>query len=212
MTEEQVAGVSNTAKSIPLRKNIALLKDVPPHEFDTMFGGSRGTNISRSSSNLGEAASSDVKLKIKLANVTPHTQIKVEPECAAQHALLKYKYCPACGRDLCQKSGGCTPPSVVKDEPDAASESIKQKLRVNGVPLSTTTPSAAPVEMPAAAPTAGLHVPAADPAAREPHGPPQLDEHALAALDAMQARKKLRAEHKDEAAADHEQKYEESAA
>ena len=177
MTEERVAGVSKVATSIPLRKNNALLKDVPPHEFDTMFGASRGTNISRSSSNLGEASSSADKLKINLANVTPHTQIKVEPECAARHALLKYNYCPACGRDLCQKSGGCTPPSVVKDDPDAASESIKQKLRVSGMP-STTTSSAPPVELPAAAPSAGLHVPAADPAAREPPGPPQLDEHA----------------------------------
>jgi hypothetical protein len=165
-----IAGLANIAKLIPLRKNSALLKEVPSHEFEDAWAVAAGSRHrkSGSSSNILDSPRLDSP-KLKLENVEP------KPEAVGQNDPCKF--CPSCGyslRAVCSHD-----PAPVKEEPDNTS-SIRGKLRLNGQPL----PSEKLIDLPLPSPMIPLQPPKIE--------APQLDEHALAAIAALETRKEQR--------------------
>lgn len=160
----EIAGLGNIAKLIPLRKNSALLKDVPSHEFEDAWAAPAGPRHRKSESSFSSLDSPKLDAaKLKLETVEP------EPEAVKQHDPCKF--CPSCGYSL---RAACTThdPIPVKEEP-ANTDAIRNRLRLNGQPL----PSAPMVP---------------DSLQASKIEPPQLDDHALAAIAALENRKEQR--------------------
>lgn len=176
-----IVGLGNLVKLIPMRKSSALLKDVPGHEFDEMFGASRvhHKSTSLSSNSLGSPTNSP---KIEPPLKAEHLKIEPKLETVERHA---HNFCPSCGHTL---HGACSAAVPQKEEPvDAftdAAAAIRSKLRLNGEPVP-------------ARPLASLPAPACLPAPavklEDSEGlPPILDAHALAAIEALKTRKELK--------------------
>ena len=171
-TSSEITGLANIAKLIPLRKTSALLKGNAPHEFDDTFSGTAVPAASRSSSARCGAASSHTSLESVESPSPKHepaVKVEAKPGADQQHR----NFCPSCGHHL---QGVCSHAAPIKHEqPDKADE-IRKRLRINGQPLSTPVQAALPepVEHP------------------KPPAPPELDDHALAAIAAMQNRKEVR--------------------
>lgn len=171
-----VCAVANIAKLVPMRRNSALLKCVPSHEFDVTprikhtpaqqrFSGSSTSPCSKSDSFM-------------------HESPEVEPS-PVKAELKHHNFCPSCGHNLCgAHSHGAAPvklgASPVKLEPvqDAAA-AIKEKLRINGVSMLALP---AKLELPN---------PATKPDAAEVQ-PPTLDPIAQAAIEALRTRRELK--------------------
>jgi len=179
----EVVGLANIAKLIPLRKNSALLKDIPGHEFDDVFGASRGLRKTTSiSSHSFDSPNNSPKIESQLKAEPIKFAPKLEP--VEQHATCNF--CPSCGHTL---HGACSHAAApVKDEPadvaiDAAN-AIRLKLRLNGEPLPDQRLASLPAPAKLPAPAAKLD--------DSEDMPPILDEHAQAALAALQTRRELK--------------------
>ena len=185
----EICSLANLAKQIPMRRNSALMNNVPAHEFETPRVKQTPTKQHRLSSNsLGSACDSPMLDTPKLESPKLEPPKLESPK--LKPGMQTCNFCPSCGNKLL---GACTHDHqpVTHEPADEVADAIRRKLRINGMPVSSyqlESPKFEPPKLESPKPKS--------PNLESDEQPPTLDPHAQAAIAALQTRRDLKKQEK----------------